>query len=1119
MSHISLDSPAWYGALTLNERLTTCLDRTAAVGSEAGRGCNAAKAARRLQRWRSLPALAHDDLLAQRLASAGLTDAVFLQILGESIEAAHNRVVGAGRPRPAWLMQIETALATKPDAMPADSSGPDEAPSPEPDQPASLLDVFAPFVRQGAARLQVGIEALAGRYADAPFNPDTVLSLLFSTLPPQLFDIVGRTMALEINVARLHGLLDGDTPEARFHSFLRRLAQPEHLAALLEEYPVMARAVVSCIDRWVDCSLEFLGHLSADRAAIAETFTPAGALGHVDRLQGGAGDRHRGGRAVLIAGFSSGLQLVYKPRPMALDRRFQDLLVWLNAHGAPQPFRTLQILDRGAYGWAECVTPAACDTLAAVRRFYVRQGGQLALLYALAATDFHFENLMAAGEQPMLLDLEALMQPVLQDQTALGGSAPMLAVQALHNSVIAVGLLPQRLWANRESAGIDISGLGGAGGQLTRRIPMVGGYNRPTLEGVEVQAFDYTDALVEGFRCVYRLLMAHRAELLAPGGPLERFADDEIRVVLRPTQTYAALLHDSYHPDMLRDALDRDQLLDRLWGPVPYQPQLATVIPSEQRDLQSGDIPIFMTRVRSRDLHSTTAVIPEFFAESGLDHVRRRVAGLSEADMERQTWFIRASLATLAGSTVGAKARADVDDLGCDDIATPSPTDSTPIVASVGRPRCSAQPARSSALRREACLAAARAVGDRLAVLAIRGSQDVAWIGLKLENERDWSLAPTAMDFYDGLPGVAFFLGYLSVVDPAGGHADLAAAALTTVLHGTEEMGDYCRSIGAFAGWGGSVYALTHLGIVLDRPDLVHRAEALVEQITPLIDQDEALDVIGGAAGAIGSLAALHHIAPSARTLETIRRCGERLLVRAQPMPTGIGWPSQGTSALLGFSHGAAGIAWALFEAASLTGELRFREVALDGLTYERSHFAPEHGNWPDLRAFNAPTTPRLTAAVRHGSGEDPSMPPVTVQASFMHAWCHGAPGIGLGRLRLLRHLDDPMIRAEIDAAIQSTLAAGFGANHSLCHGDLGNLDLLLEAARTLDPERWSDPFERVATAVLNSIAHRGPRCGNPLGVASPGFMTGLAGIGYQLLRLAEPARVPSVLTLSPPVT
>jgi lantibiotic modifying enzyme len=30
--------------------------------------------------------------------------------------------------------------------------------------------------------------------------------------------------------------------------------------------------------------------------------------------------------------------------------------------------------------------------------------------------------------------------------------------------------------------------------------------------------------------------------------------------------------------------------------------------------------------------------------------------------------------------------------------------------------------------------------------------------------------------------------------------------------------------------------------------------------------------------------------------------------------------------------------------------------------------------------------------------------------------------------------------------------------------------------------------------------------------------MTGLAGIGYQLLRLAAPACVPSVLTLAPPV-
>jgi class II lanthipeptide synthase len=58
----------------------------------------------------------------------------------------------------------------------------------------------------------------------------------------------------------------------------------------------------------------------------------------------------------------------------------------------------------------------------------------------------------------------------------------------------------------------------------------------------------------------------------------------------------------------------------------------------------------------------------------------------------------------------------------------------------------------------------------------------------------------------------------------------------------------------------------------------------------------------------------------------------------------------------------------------------------------------------------------------------------------------------------------------------------------------------------------------RLAAIILESIDRDGWRCANPLGVESPGLMTGLAGIGYELLRVAEPKRVPSVLLLEPPV-
>ena len=101
--------------------------------------------------------------------------------------------------------------------------------------------------------------------------------------------------------------------------------------------------------------------------------------------------------------------------------------------------------------------------------------------------------------------------------------------------------------------------------------------------------------------------------------------------------------------------------------------------------------------------------------------------------------------------------------------------------------------------------------------------------------------------------------------------------------------------------------------------------------------------------------------------------------------------------------------------------------------------------------------------------------------------------------------------------ALKTTLAEGFDQNHSLCHGDLGNLELLLQASLILVDPRWQTEVDRLAAMILECIERHGWRCGLPLGVESPGLMTGLAGIGYGLLRLAEPARVPSVLVLAPP--
>jgi lantibiotic modifying enzyme len=192
-------------------------------------------------------------------------------------------------------------------------------------------------------------------------------------------------------------------------------------------------------------------------------------------------------------------------------------------------------------------------------------------------------------------------------------------------------------------------------------------------------------------------------------------------------------------------------------------------------------------------------------------------------------------------------------------------------------------------------------------------------------------------------------------------------------------------------------------------------------------------------------------------------------------------------------------MAWALLELAAVTGEKRFRAAAQAAIAYERSLFSAEAGNWPDLRDISA-----------LGRGTGDSHPP------FMTAWCHGAPGIGLARLHALRHLDDEETRAEVEAALRTTSTQGFGGNHSLCHGDLGNLELLLQASETLHP-RWRIQVSTVALKILECMGREGWLCGIPLRAESPGFMTGLAGIGYGLLRLADPERIPSAVVLAPP--
>jgi type 2 lantibiotic biosynthesis protein LanM len=1078
----------WPSALTLAERAAMRRAQKASQPNETAPTAGTSRASR----WRSQRPFNRPEFLTRRLRVDGLTEAEFDAL----VDTPPPGVPGDAQP-PEWARDVERAdaiareiaqLPGRPDDASSDGLGPVRA-------------FVEPFVTAGMAHLHAEARAIVSEHPRAPFDPQHATSLFEPLLWGHLVGRALKVVILELNVARVRGTLVGDSSEARCASFTSQLRSGAVRDQIIEEYPVLARSIVTATDYWVESARELLRYLAEDVDAIQEAFAVGGELGSLIAVSGNAGDVHRRGRSVAIAEFSSGVRVVFKPRPLDVDRHFADLVAWINALGQAPKLRAVEVLTRGDHGWAEFVSDAPCNSRDEVERFYQRFGAWLAVLHVLNATDFHYENVIASGEFPMLIDLEALFHPLPVAANATG-EPEQLGWEALQRSVLRTGVLPFRAYDNEQSSGLDMSAMGGAGGQRTpNRFPVLvapgtdemrlerdyvnlpPAQNRPTLGSQPVDPAAFTDSLVSGFTATYGLLLAHREALLAPHGPVRAFANDAIRVVLRPTRQYALILSESNHPDVMRDALDRDRLFDRLWVAVPARPELERVIAWEHADLVHDDIPMFTSRPSSVDLFTANGeAIPGFFQHSGLSSAIERIEAMSEDDLLHQRWIVDASLVALLPGMHVAPTRDEI---------VPDP-----------RVLCC-----TTESPREATLRAALRVVQHLVSRSIRKDDHVSWLGLTLLRERDWTIQPVGSDLYSGAAGIAFFLAYF---DHVVGDADSRAIAQTVTRQVTRrliaslEASDASpafspSSLGAFGALSGAVYALSHIGALWSDHGMIDLAERLVVLLGDHVDADRTLDIIGGTAGFIMAASALEHVRSAPATRRVLMRAADYLVDRGEERSGGLSWSTSlpASQPVTGMSHGASGIALALLAAGRVLNHPPFVDAAMRALSYERSCFDPARMNWPDYHLLP-------------GRDQGESL-------GWMWAWCHGAPGIGLVRLDALGSRDDPELASDLAAALASTTRFGFGNNDSLCHGDLGNLELFVRAYELGYRGEWEAALTGHSSRVVARLQEGLWRCGVPGCIETPGLMTGLAGIGYGLIRIAAPERVPSLLALEPP--
>lgn len=998
------------------------------------------------------------------------------------------------------------------------------------DKPLPFEDVLLPacFVARDKLLTHLGLDSLSPHCLPLELLSKEAYLTMERSLLSNLVNICEKTLELEFSRFRplgesfLNILLKETkaTPNKTYYQkFVQKLLE-DGLLSFFQKYPVLGRLIATRIDFWVEATADFLQHLKADKSEIEQLFIHSKPnvykasqskieLGKVVEIQLNLSDPHKGGRCVIALTFESGLKLVYKPRNLGLEVAYNELLEWCNQQDVPLPFKILKVLNCQTYGWVEYVEQQPCEDEAAARRFYQRAGILLCLLYTLGGNDCHQENLIASGEHLVLIDMETLMH---HEQKHFLEDFPQATVQMVSNenfwndSVLRTGLLP--CWdINKDSRiAYDISGLGSIDPQAlpwrvlqwksvntdnmhqvyqTATIPVA--KNVAILNGMPLSPNDYLEELVEGFRQMYHFLIEKRQFLLRKYSSLATLQAQSVRFIFRDTKVYGVLLQKILTPELLQNGIDRSIELDilaRAFLTTENQPKAWSILHSELRAMEQLDIPYLEANSNSDRLtFGLDQPIEEFFVAPSYNQVLSRLQKLDEADLAQQLGIIQGAFY--------ARVARSVSEL---------PSNGQSLTASPLR----TEEEQSASVNSEQLLASADTIAQEISSRAITEADgSVSWIGLSyIPNVERFQLQPLDESLYNGNCGIALFLAALDYLRSSSQYRHLTLGALQYTCKVLQsDNADLTQrfakkiSIGGADGLGSIIYSLVKISYFLKEPALIEDAQGFANLITPeLIAADQQLDVMGGAAGAILGLLALYHKTGEQAVLDKAVACGQHLLEhRISINGSPKAWKSFEDKPLTGFSHGAAGIAYALLRLYSVTQDSNYLEAACDGIAYERSVFSTRASNWPDFRSFNQ----------QNG------------QPGFMVGWCHGATGIGLGRLGGLSILQTDEIHQDIEVALQTTQKYGLQGVDHLCCGHLGRCEVLLLGAEKLSrPELLTMAQQRAAWVLARAKLAGGYQlfANLPNHVFNPGFFQGTAGIGYELLRLAHPEALPSVL-------
>lgn len=888
----------------------------------------------------------------------------------------------------------------------------------------------------------------------------------------QILSISAKTILTLFYVFKKENLLEGNTSEQRYEYFDDYSKTDEFHNLVNRMYPILNLRLDKVIYNHLINYEDLTERIEKDRIELLDKFGV-----NIDNIRDchihyGVSDDHRGSKTVCIIE-KDDKKIVYKPRSGKVDKYWELFINWLNSKEPSLKLKVNKTLDKGEYHWQEYIDNEPCKSKTEIKMLYYRIGILAAISYILKIEDLHMENIIVNEDFPYIVDLEAIFQlDGFQNEGFKIRSATDLINKEIRQSVLSTQLFP--VPSKFYDSNIDISGITGRGGQRIKsgRVETINKFT-DKIEVIRRDSItksksnigrtteylanpkDYIKDIIEGFEEGYRLIQANKEELLTLLNTKRLFSNVYPRYLFRNTNLYSIILETSKNPKYLKDETDLVRLYNLLINNSNNY-NFKEVYQSEITDLCNDDIPYFYGHIDDLTIYNSNEKSCFVLDRTPLSEVSRRIKGLSQKDMYAQIGFISKSMAKHNKTWNTVKKKVD---------------------HSIVKDICS----------KKLLIQAAREIGDILIRKATidEDTGTINWLDLQ-NTFPTWTIKAQDPFLYSGLAGNAIFFSSLYVVTKDIRYQKTLEKILNTIK--VDLSGMKSNSTSVFNGAISLVYLYAYLYNQRKDENMLQEGLNILNQYKEMIYKNTSYDIIDGLAGILVVTLNIYCLSKNKDLKDLSVEIGKDIVKNIKIKNGSAYWVKGNKKELMiaGFAHGLAGITYALGKLSRETNNNKYRALIRELIKIENKYYSNDIKNWIDLRSEDKPN----------------------LDKSPIH-WCHGAVGIGLSRLKNKDILDTSR---DVDKTLKTVIENGlYRDSDCLCHGNLGNIELLLQVH--MDNGNL-DLYNKAITRTSQIIRKKGYRNGVGQEFNSPNFILGLSGIGYELIRLSDSEKYPSVLLL-----